>query len=204
MSPDSVIYVIDDDRPVLESLAFLLSAAGYRVETFQSALAFMEAKLTSPACVVTDVRMPEMDGLELLRRLSERSDRPPVIVMTGHGDIPLAVEAMRCGAFDFLEKPFDDEVLLRSLDQAFTATHQHDPASEIDPVLQGKIDRLTARELETLRLLIRGKPNKIIAFELGISPRTVEVHRANLMTKMEAASLSELVRMALTAGIEQL
>jgi two-component system response regulator FixJ len=202
MSPDSVVYVIDDDRPVLDSLAFLLSAAGYRVQTFQSALTFLELPLESPACLVTDVRMPEMDGLELLRRLGQRAERPPVIVMTGHGDIPLAVEAMRNGAFDFLEKPFDDEVLLHSLELALTASATRQPAGGQDPALHHRIERLTARELETLRLLVRGKPNKIIAFELGISPRTVEVHRANLMSKMEASSLSQLVRMALTAGIE--
>jgi two-component system response regulator FixJ len=202
MSPDSVIYVIDDDRPVLDSLAFLLATSGYQVETFQSALAFLEAELAGRACVVTDVRMPEMDGLELLRRLGQRPERPQVIVMTGHGDIPLAVEAMRCGAFDFLEKPFDDSVLLRSLELALAVPPGR--AASPDPDLQARVERLTAREVETLRLLVRGKPNKIIAFELGISPRTVEVHRANLMSKMDASSLSELVRMALAAGVEQL
>jgi two-component system response regulator FixJ len=204
MPRNSVVYLIDDDRPVLESLAFLLATVGYRVESFQSALTFLEAELVSSACIVTDVRMPEMDGLELLRRLGERAVRPPVIVMTGHGDIPLAVEAMRSGAVDFLEKPFDDQVLLRSLEQALISANRRGPAMGMDPVLQGKFDRLTARELETLQLLVRGKPNKIIAFELGISPRTVEVHRANLMSKMEASSLSELVRMALTAGIDHM
>ncbi|MCW2573574.1 MAG: response regulator [Frankiales bacterium] len=202
MSPDTVIYIIDDDRPVLDSLAFLLRAAGYQVESFASAVTFLEMPLAETCCVVTDVRMPEMNGFELLRQLSVRPLPPPVVVMTGHGDVPLAVEAMRCGAFDFLEKPFDDEVLLKSVSEALAKGRSGPTGDSPDPVLKEKIDRLTVREFETLQHLVRGRPNKIIAHELGISIRTVEVHRANVMSKMAASSLSELVRMALLAGLD--
>jgi two-component system response regulator FixJ len=204
MPHDSVIYVIDDDVPVLESLAFLLRAATYKVETFQSATAFLERSLVNSCCVVTDVRMPEMSGLELLRQLAARTSPPPVVVMTGHADVPLAVEAMRSGAFDFLEKPFDDEVLLKAVSEALAVVRRGPVGDVADPVMQEKIARLTARERETLQHLVRGRSNKIIAFELGISIRTVEVHRANVMSKLAASSLSDLVRMALAAKLDDI
>jgi two-component system response regulator FixJ len=172
------------------------------VATYQSAALFLDqlAKLEG-GCVVTDVRMPGMNGIDLLKRLRELNSKIPVIVITGHADVPLAVEAMKCGASDFIEKPFDDELLLTSVRSALS----HEVAGTKDQafraVVATHLDSLTARERQVLDGLVEGKPNKIIAYDLGISPRTVEIYRANVMTKMEAASLSELVRMAITAGV---
>jgi two-component system, LuxR family, response regulator FixJ len=189
MSGD-VVHVIDDDVDVRQSLAFLLTAAGFAVRVHESAVAFLMVLADAKeGCVITDIRMPQMNGLELQRRLSELKAGLPVIVMTGHGDVPLAVEAMKAGAVDFIEKPFDDELLARRARE----NARDGRAIEI----QDRIKRLSEREREVLERLVAGKPNKVIAFELGISPRTVEVYRANVMTKMQADSLSELVRMAL-------
>lgn len=198
MPASSVVHVIDDDADVRQSLAFLLSTAGLAVQVHESAAAFLEAlPRLQGGCVITDVRMPEMDGLELQRRLRELDAGLPVIVMTGHGDVPLAVEAMKAGAVDFIEKPFDDEVLLAAVR---TAVVRHADASERNArsaAVRQRIDTLSAREREVLEWLVRGKANKIIAHELGLSPRTVEIYRANVMSKMQAESLSDLVRMAL-------
>jgi two-component system response regulator FixJ len=195
---DGVVHVIDDDAEVRQSLAFLLSSAGLAVQVHDSAVAFLEGLPGLPGgCVVTDIRMPRMDGLELQRRLRELDARLPVIVMTGHGDVALAVEAMEAGAIDFIEKPFDDEVLLSAIRAALNRRAQ---ASERDAravAIRDRLSRLSDREREVLERLVSGKANKVIAYELGISPRTVEVYRANVMTKMEADSLSDLVRMAL-------
>jgi two-component system, LuxR family, response regulator FixJ len=196
--PANVVHVIDDDTDVRQSLAFLLTAAGFTVRVHESAVAFLkvlpEAK---QGCVITDIRMPQMNGLELQRRLGELKAGLPVIVMTGHGDVPLAVEAMKAGAVDFIEKPFDDEVLLSAV-RAALSQRVRDAAHDARTLeIQGRIKRLSDREREVLERLVAGKANKVIAYELGISPRTVEVYRANVMTKMQADSLSELVRMAL-------
>jgi two-component system response regulator FixJ len=198
MAVDGVVHVIDDDADVRQSLAFLLSTAGLAVRVHDSAVAFLKVlPEIRDGCVVTDVRMPGIDGLELQRRLGELELRLPVIVMTGHGDVPLAVEAMKAGAVDFIEKPFDDEVMLSAI-RAALARHANDRQRYARAAaIQERIARLSDREREVLDRLVAGKANKVIAYELGISPRTVEVYRANVMTKMQADSLSELVRMAL-------
>jgi two-component system response regulator FixJ len=201
MTADGVVHVIDDDADVRQSLAFLLSAAGFAVRIHDSAVAFLEALPNiTDGCVVTDVRMPGIDGLELQRRLGELRLRLPVIVMTGHGDVPLAVEAMKAGAVDFIEKPFDDEVMLSAIRAALTRHINDRERNARTTAIQERIARLSDREREVLDRLVAGKANKVIAHELGISPRTVEVYRANVMTKMQADSLSELVRMALVEG----
>jgi two-component system response regulator FixJ len=193
-----VVHVIDDDIGVRQSLAFLLSTAGLAVRVHESAVAFLAALPEAQGgCIVTDVRMPGMDGLELQRRLRENKIGLPVIVMTGHGDVALAVEAMKAGAVDFIEKPFDDEVLLRAIRSAL-ARHAQAAENEARRAdIRGRLDHLSERERAVLDGLVAGKPNKVIAHDLGISPRTVEVYRANVMTKMQAESLSELVRMVL-------
>lgn len=200
MPPDKPIYIVDDDDAVRESLDFLLQAAGYRTICFNSAAACLK-QLSSldGGCIITDVRMPEVSGIDLLKAVMAAKRRLPVIVITGHGDIALAVEAMKIGAVDFLEKPFDDEVLLASI---AAAIKNNESVSGPDASgVREKIEALTGRERQVLDGLVAGKANKIIAYDLGISPRTVEIYRANLMTKMEAGSLSELVRMALRAGV---
>ncbi len=201
MPSSQVVHVIDDDVDVRQSLAFLLSTAGLAVRVHESAVAFLAALPTvQDGCIVTDVRMPGMDGLELQRRLRENKIGLPVIVMTGHGDVALAVEAMKAGAVDFIEKPFDDEILLGAIR---TALVRHAEAAENETrrtQIRARLDMLSEREREVLDGLVAGKANKIIAYDLGISARTVEVYRANVMTKMQADSLSELVRMVLLDG----
>jgi two-component system, LuxR family, response regulator FixJ len=201
MATDAVIHVIDDDEAVRQSVEFLLRSSGFAARTYGSASAFLAAVPSiHSGCVITDVRMPEISGIELLARLSELRFTLPVIVITGHGDIPLAVEAMKAGAIDFIEKPFDDELLLRSVRAALDRSQQNVELQSERAEINARLASLTNRERDVLDGLVAGKPNKIIAFDLSISPRTVEIYRANLMTKMKAASLSELVRMALLAG----
>ena len=199
---ESTVHVIDDDEALRDSLTFLLRTARLDVQSYPSATAFLEAlPEANLSCVITDVRMPGMSGIDLLRRLRERKISVPVIVITGHGDIPLAVEAMRIGAIDFLEKPFDDEVLIASVKAALRQKEgevkRHGERAEIE----GRLAALSNRERDVLSGLVAGRANKQIAFDLGISPRTVEIYRANLMSKMQAGSLSDLVRMALIAEI---
>ena len=201
-SDKGLVHVIDDDDALRDSLSFLLRAARIDVVSHASAAAFLEV-LPGAAlgCVITDVRMPGISGIDLLRRLKELKVAVPVIIMTGHGDVPLAVEAMKVGAADFLEKPFDDEVLLASVRAAL---RQRDGEARRDverAEIEAKLAALSNRERDVLGGLVAGRANKQIAFDLGISPRTVEIYRANLMNKMEAGSLSDLVRMALIAGI---
>ena len=201
MSDSKVVHVIDDDVDVRQSLAFLLSAAGLAVRTHDSAVAFLKALPTlQDGCIVTDIRMPEMDGLELQKRLKEMKIDMPVIVITGHGDVHLAVSAMKSGAVDFIEKPFDDEALLSAIQAALTQHSDDRRRQSLVAEVRKRLKALSEREKEVLNGLVAGKPNKIIAYELGISARTVEVYRANVMTKMQADSLSELVRMVLLEG----
>jgi two-component system response regulator FixJ len=202
MPSEGTVHVIDDDEAVRESLSFLLRSAKLEVRTYESAAAFLNAlPSVSAGCIVTDVRMPEVSGIDLLRRLRDRDIAMPVIVMTGHGDVRLAVEAMKIGAVDFFEKPFDDEALLASV-RAALGNWQKGALQEAERAeLRAKLESLSSREREVLNGLVAGLPNKTIAYDLGISPRTVEIYRANVMTKMNAGSLSELVRMALRAGL---
>lgn len=198
---EAVVHVIDDDQAMRESLAFLLDTVSLTAKTYESAIQFLGvADEAEPGCIITDVRMPEMNGLELVRRLKERAIPHPVIVITGHGDVPLAVEAMKAGVVDFLEKPFDDDALLAAIRKALDGAERSSAREAEKQRFDAMLAALSPREAEVLRGVVDGKPNKIIAFELGISPRTVEVYRANVMTKTGAASLSELVRMALLAG----
>jgi two-component system response regulator FixJ len=203
MPVEAVVHVIDDDDAVRDSLSFLLTAAGLTITAYDSATAFV-AKLPRVAsgCIVTDIRMPGLSGVDLLKRLKLEGIRMPVIVMTGHGDVPLAVEAMKLGAVDFLEKPFDDDHLLAAIRSALDRHGDDDKRAEREVAYRERLETLSAREQQVLDGLIAGHPNKTIAYDLGISARTVEVYRANVMTKMQAGSLSELVRMAMIAGRE--
>jgi two-component system, LuxR family, response regulator FixJ len=201
MPPDTV-YVIDDDEAARHSLAFLLKAAKLEVKTFESATSFLEvASDIRYGCVITDLRMPEISGIDLVRRLKDLKIGLPVIVITGHGDVPLAVEAMKLGAMDFLEKPFDDEALLASVRTALKQDESKSKRQSEREEIEKRLAALSNRERDVLEGLVAGHANKRIAFDHGISPRTVEIYRANLMTKMQAGSLSDLVRMALISGI---
>ena len=196
METDAVVHLIDDDEAVRRALAFLLTTSGFAVRVYESASAFLAVLPTlQPGCVVTDVRMPGVSGLELQRELKARQVVMPVIVMTGHGDVALAVEAMKAGAIDFIEKPFPDETLIFSIRIAIDR-HARDARRDHETAAIGaKLKTLSVREAEVLEGLVAGLPNKTIAYDLNISARTVEVHRANVMTKMGAANLPELVRM---------
>lgn len=198
MAGNDIVHVIDDDAEVRQSLAFLLSAVGLGVRVHESADAFLKAlPEIQEGCIVTDVRMPGIDGIELQRRLAASGVKLPVIVMTGHGDIALAVQAMKAGAIDFLEKPFDDETLIAAIEAALARRAGDRERNARVLEVRDRLKLLSARERQVMDGLVAGKPNKIIAHELGISARTVEIYRANVMTKMQADSLAELVRMAL-------
>ena len=200
VAPPQVVHVIDDDEGLRESLAFLLRSAALEVKSFDSAKAFLDVLPDAAVgCVITDVRMPDISGIELLRRLKELKIGVPVIVITGHGDIALAVEAMKIGAADFFEKPFDDDLLLASVRAALRQQEDQTKRGAERAEIEHRISTLSPREKDVLAGLIEGRANKQIAFDLGISPRTVEIYRANLMNKMRADSLSDLVRMALLA-----
>jgi two-component system response regulator FixJ len=202
MKIEGAVYVVDDDDAVRDSLALLLEAAGLRVEAFPDAAGVLRrCRDERPACVVTDVRMPGMDGLELQRQLSGLHARLPVIIITGHGDVPLAVRAMKAGAVDFIEKPFSDQVILASIEAA-VARRRPGTASIVTGKFAERLARLTPRERDVFHQLIVGHPNKVIAHNLSISARTVEIHRARVMEKMDVRSLPELVRLAIEAGVE--
>ena len=197
---DELVHVIDDDPAVRDSLAFLLETASLTPRTYDSAVAFLEVlPEVASGCVVTDVRMPEMTGIELVRRLKGQGFRLPIVMITGHADVPLAVEAMKAGVADFIEKPFDDDVLLAAIGAALRDGEKDRQGAAEAAEITARMDTLSGREREVLGGLVAGHANKVIAFDLGISPRTVEIYRANVMTKMKAASLSELVRMAMLA-----
>ena len=201
MTPSSaLVHVIDDDEAVRASLSFLLEAAGLACRTWDSAFAFLGSDgCGSGDCIVTDVRMPGMTGLQLVSELSARGMTTPVIMITGHGDVAMAVEALKRGVTDFLEKPFDDEALVAAIRDALKKTANKAP-TQGGGVFSTMVSSLSPRETEVLKGVVDGKANKVIARELGISPRTVEVYRANVMTKTGARSLSELVRMSIQAG----
>lgn len=195
-----LVHVIDDDDAVRESLGFLLETSGWQVKLWPSAQAFLDGEPDPrEGCVITDVRMPGLSGIDLAERLSREGCAPPVIVMTGHADVPLAVQAMKAGAVDFIEKPFEETSILSAVRAAFDRAAETDlPSGETGEAAR-RIASLSARERQVLDGLVAGKPNKVLATDFGISPRTVEVYRANVMTKMQASSLSELVRMAILA-----
>ncbi|MCP3373653.1 response regulator FixJ [Bradyrhizobium cajani] len=202
MTTKGTVYVIDDDEAMRDSLNFLLDSSGYKVTLFDTAQGFLD---TLPGlafgCVVSDVRMPGLDGIELLKRMKAQNSPFPILIMTGHGDVPLAVEAMKLGAVDFLEKPFEDDRLITMIE---TAIRQAEPAAKSDAIAQdvaARVASLSPRERQVMEGLIAGLSNKLIAREYDISPRTIEVYRANVMTKMQAGSLSELVRLAMRAGM---
>jgi len=201
--PDKMIVIVDDDEAVRDSLTSLLEVAGYATRAFETAASFLDnGREADAGCLLLDVRLPDANGIDLLEQLMGRNYTAPVIVITGHGDVPMAVKAMRIGAADFIEKPFETESLLQSIERALDgrdrAEHQHALALEA----RAALETLTPRETDVMQQLIIGRPNKIIAYELGLSPRTVEVHRARIMKKTSAGSLSRLVRMAISAGID--
>lgn len=200
MTTDTIIHIVDDDAAVRDSIAFLLETADLTARTYESAVAFLAENDRPAGCIVTDVRMPDMTGLELARRLRDTGSVEPVIVITGHADVPLAIEAMRSGVVDFIEKPFDDEVLLSSIHRVLEQATRATSADADRREFVARLESLSPRERDVVDGLVKGHANKVIAFDLGISPRTVEVYRANAMTKMQAGSLSELVRIVMTAG----
>jgi two-component system response regulator FixJ len=197
MPKNGIVHVIDDDDAVRDSLALLLESAGYKFATYESANRFLEVlpSVSSNGCVITDVRMPGMDGLTLQRTLAEKGVTLPVIVITGHGDIPIAAQALKAGASDFIEKPFDDDVLLAAVLAALEVNRKSLQSQTLVSETHKNYETLTPREKEVLEGLLVGHPNKTIAFDLGMSARTVEVHRSRIMQKMQARSLSALVRM---------
>ena len=198
----SLVHVVDDDDAMRESLEFLLNTSGYSVRLYGAAQHLLnELPTIAEGCILTDIRMPGIDGIELLRRVRESKKTLPVIVMTAHGEVPLAVEAMKLGASDFIEKPFDDEVLLGALRSAFARGRGAEPADPAVQEFNGHLASLTQRERQVFDRLVTGEPNKVIARNLDISPRTVEIYRANVMTKMQAGSISELVRLAVRSGV---
>ena len=197
-----VVHVVDDEEAVRKSLAFLLTMAGFTVRVHASASSFLELTLgLGNACLVTDMRMPDMSGVELLERLKARGDAVPAIVITGQGDVPTAVAAMKTGAVDFIEKPFEDQILIDAIKRAASRLQGPDEAVSDIGSLKLRLDNLSERERQVLSAVVAGLPNKTVAYDLGISPRTVEVHRANIMAKMQARSLPELVRMAIALNI---
>ena len=197
---DKLVHLVDDDPSVRRSVAFMLKTSGHRVETYESGDDLLkEAKHLSNGCILLDIRMPGMDGLEVQDALRESGVSLPVVIMTGHGDISLAVRAMKAGAVDFVEKPFDSEVLLSALREAFSRLSSNAATGERKRDAEVRLRCLTPREKDVLNGLAQGLPNKSIAYDLGISPRTVEIHRGNLMTKLGVRSLSEALRIAFAA-----
>ena len=196
------VYIIDDDDAVRDSLSLQLEATGYEVASFPSAVGFLEiAGTLQPGCVISDVQMPDMDGMELQRRLSDLKLDFPVVIVTGHADVALAVRAMKAGAVDFIEKPFEERAILDCVRHAQTRFAAQRATAQAGATAREKLATLTPREREVFDEMVRGKQNKMIAYDLDISPRTVEVHRARVLEKLEARSLSELVRLALAAGL---
>ena len=199
---DSQVFIVDDDAAVRDSLRALLESSSFSVREFDSAKALLQTpELSRSACVIADIRMPDMDGLALQEELIKRQVGIPVIIVTGHGDVPLAVRAMKAGAVDFIEKPFDEQLILDSVGRAIALSKETRSQASLHQAAETRIASLTARERQVLEHLVAGRANKVIAHELDISPRTVEIHRAHLMEKMQARSLSDLVRMALSSGV---
>jgi two-component system response regulator FixJ len=202
MTDKAIVYVVDDDDAVRRSVGFMLKTSGFDVHAFASGIAFLkEVKTLDPGCVLLDVRMPEMDGLEVQQELNAQGIAMPVIVLTGHGDVATAVQAMKGGASDFLEKPFEKASLLEAIKRGSEKIGRKEEATKSEHEAKVRIAALTSREQDVLRELVRGHPNKTIAYDLGISPRTVEVHRANVMSKLGVRSLSDALRIAFAARL---
>lgn len=197
------VFIVDDDAAVRDSLDVLLTTLGYETESFATGTAFLEAcKSVCGGCVLLDIRMPDMGGLEVLARLQNRRQDLPVIMITGHGDVSMAVRAMKSGAVDFIEKPVREEALVERVEAALQLARQAERNQALQETAFANVQKLTPREREVLEMLVIGRPNKVIAQALDCSPRTIEIHRARIMEKMDARSLPHLVRMALAAGIE--
>lgn len=202
MSGDKLVHIIDDEESIRRSTSFMLKTAGYKVECWSSGTLFLkEVRHIETGCILLDIRMPEMDGLAVQAALAERGIDLPIVILTGHGDISTAVQAMKMGALDFLEKPFEKQALLNALEQGFDRMATADNRAAQTEAARTILAALTPREREVLNGLAQGLPNKTIAYDLGISPRTVEVHRANLMTKLDVKSLSDALRIAFAAGL---
>lgn len=202
MASDSLVHIIDDDDAARDALAFLLDCHDIATRTHASAVEFLRlAPASDGGCIITDVRMPEMSGIELVQQLKARGVSEPIIMITGHADVPMAIQAMHAGVTDFLEKPFSDDDILKAVRSALTERRSRSEIEEERDEIRRRIGRLSGREAEVMDGLVSGKPNKITAYELGISARTVEVYRANVMAKMSAGSLSELVRMVMVARL---
>jgi len=202
MNDKTVVHVVDDDAAMRDSMAFLLDVNGFKPQVYDSASALLaESPMDALSCVVSDIRMPGMNGIELVRKLKSEGSTCPVILITGHGDVTLAVEAMKAGAVDFIEKPFDDAVLLGAIRSALETRPAIQGDSSAKSEAEARLAELSPRERDVLQGLVAGKINKVIAHDLSISPRTVEVYRANLMAKTGARSMSELMRIALAAGL---
>jgi two-component system response regulator FixJ len=199
---ERTVYLVDDDEAIRRSAGFMLKTSGLAVKAYPSGVEFLkEVKALDAGCILLDVRMPGMDGIEVQRELRSRGVRFPVIVMTGHGDVAVAVQAMKAGAVDFIEKPFEKAVLLAAIDEGFARINQSHRVQARAAEAQVHLEALTPREKDVLHGLARGLPNKTIAYDLKISPRTVEIHRANLMQKLGVRSLSEALRIAFAAGM---
>lgn len=197
-----LVHLVDDEEAIRRSAGFMLKTSGYRVRTFESGVELLKhVRSLEPGCLLLDIRMPGMDGLEVQQALREQGITLPVIIMTGHGDISVAVKAMKAGAVDFIEKPFEKSVLLAALEQGFSRLRNIGRSQEREQEAELRIASLTPREREVLEGLARGFPNKTIAYDLGLSPRTVEIHRANLMHKLGVHSLSDALRIAFAAGM---
>lgn len=199
---NSIVYVIDDDESARSSLEFLLDVAGVRVRSFASGDQFLKSSPSlKRACIITDVRMPGMGGVDLARRVKDTDPSVPVIVITGHADVPMAIDAMKAGASDFIEKPFEENLIISAIRRALSEKVEGDAAAEERREIEARLSLLSGRESDVVEGLVEGKANKMIAFDLDISPRTVEVYRANAMMKLQAKTLSDLVRMVTIARL---
>jgi len=198
-----LVHLVDDDAAIRRSVGFMLKTSGHRVERYESGADLLKSSASlSEGCILLDIRMPGMDGLEVQQALQDKGIGLPVIIMTGHGDVSLAVKAMKAGAVDFIEKPFEKQALLASLDEGFDRLSRKEATGERQRDAELRLQGLTARERDVLDGLAQGLPNKTIGYDLGISPRTVEIHRANLMSKLGVRSLSEALRIAFAASGE--
>ena len=200
---DKIVHLVDDDDAIRRSAGFMLKTSGYQVKSYASGVELLKEREIEPGCILIDVRMPEMDGLQVQKALQDRGLTHPVIVMTGHGDVTVAVEAMKTGAVDFIEKPFEMAQLLSAIEEGFSRIAQSGRSTKRADEARVRLQSLTPRERDVLEGLVRGHPNKTIAYDLDISPRTVEIHRANLMSKLGVASLSEALRIAFAAGLDE-